>query len=390
MSSSRKRGREERDGAVQVFVDAVPPAPAATPANSRVIRGHDETVNQVVVVPESRLIVTACCEGHVRVFALDGDGDALHDLDAHSGSNLKRGACGLAALGGDIIASAGTDDGVVSTWLASSGVFLESLQLVRGGEGFGTRHGVWTMAAVGEREDCLVTSGFEEEISFVSHSDGRKLRVASVEPSGCGVIYTISAQRDVIVAGGTDGTVSIFSATTCKVIALLDGHSDWTISIAVSDRYIAAISISKTMIVYRNVEGYHLVIVPQLVEGSGGIVPWEGEHVTLVGNDLLVSATSRQLEEGGGSRVWFSFLPASQDFAHVDVYIDDICSIAITADGTLACVGSRGQRALIVTPPAPVRAAIKKHADLLFGRYGTKSVISFMRLRSLGIRSTLK
>lgn len=391
---SRKRGRED-DDPLPVGVNSDGTGPAGTladaTASSHVLKGHSESVSQVVVVPESCLIVTACCDGHLRVFARDGGGDALHDLDAHRAGEVCWGVSALACLGGDIIASGGGEDGIVSTWLASSGLFLESLQLpLRWDDDDGVScYGVAGLTVAGSRNDCLVVTNLGKYLTFISHNAGRKLRVMSVEHTQCADTIHVSTHGDLVVAVGFDGEVSIFSATTCKLVNVLRGHTSWALHASFSKQYIAAVSYDHILHLHSNVEGYPLFGMAQESSENRFLGKHKNpvDYAKLVGDHFLITA-SRNMN-GGGSRLRFRCLPACETLLHVDVEINCISNIAITVDGRLACVGEGGERALIVTPPALVSASVKEQAALLFGRYSTMSLMRFMRSRSLGMRAPL-
>lgn len=354
---------------------------------------HVESVRRVVV-PESRLIATACADGCVRIFSQDGDGRPIHCLATHgvgpgmsgvgSPAPLLNGVGGLAPLGDDVIASGGAHDRRISTWLASSGALLESLELPdRCVE-------VSALAVAGSGGGCLVAGTFSGDLFFVSHSKGHKLHVVASEPSACGVIDSITVDGDLIVVGGRE-SVNIFSVATRKRIAVLVGHTSWvpSASVAVSRRYIATSSIQQAVFLYSNVAGYPIVgTLPEILDNVRRNV----DHVTLVGDALLVSAFASEDIFGNrrGTRLCFRSLPACEVLAHMDVDIGRINSFAITADGRLACVGNGGPMALIINPPARVAAAIKDYAALLFAPFSTKSVMSFMVTRSLGASASLK
>lgn len=357
----------------------------APPARSQKLEGHSEKVNRIIVVPESRVIVTACADGRVRIFSPDGE--ALHEMEAdtvtdeESEIGYRPNLRGLASLGGDVIATGGDCNGVVSTWVASSGQFLESLQLPL--PDWNCSSEIRALAATASRDDLLLAGNSNEELVFISHCEGRNLQVASSEPSRCELILHICTNGNVIVAVGTGGSSSIFNATTCKISAVLPDHTganNFIGALALSKRYIVTKAQFEELRVVRNEEKFPDVEVSPTPEAQPGV-----GYVALVGDDLLLSSQrpDRCMDR---STLFFRALPDGAPLAQVEIEIEFIRAIAVTADGRLAC-GGNGEKALIISPPAVVAAAVKKEAALLFGRYGTKSLMQFLRLRSLGMRT---
>lgn len=357
----------------------------APPARSQKLEEHSEKVNRILVVPESRVVVTACADGRVRVFSPDGE--ALHEMEADTVTeeefeigyrpNLR----GLASLGDDVIATGGDSNGVVSTWVASSGQFLESLELPL--TDWNCSPGIRALAAAASRDDLLLAGNCNEELVFISHCEGRNLQVLSFEPSCCEVILHICTNGNVIAAVGTGGGMSIFNATTCKISAVLPDHTganNYISALALNKHYIATKAHFEELRVVKNGPDFPDVEVPHLPEAHLGV-----GYVALVGDDLILS--SQRLDRCmDRSTLLFRALPDGLPLAQVEINIGFIRAIAVTADGRLAC-GGDGEKALIVWPPTVVAAAIKKEAALLFGRYGTKSLLQFLRLRSLGMRT---
>lgn len=369
MSTSRKRSR-----------DGVPVEDGV-----QALKGHTDHALRVIGLPESRLIVTACSDGRVRIFTQDGDGTPLYDLDARPGDGHFIDSWDITPLGRDVVALAGSGNGCISTWLASSGVFLDSLKLPD------LYTGVRVLSAAGSGRDCLVAGCNNEEVVFISHSEGRKLRMLSAEPCGCGIITDISINGDVIAVGGVN-TVRVFSATTRKPIGSLGGGRFWfPSSVSVSKRFMATAS-HDTVLLCSNVAGFPLV--EELKERVDNIVR-EVDAIALVGDALLLSSSSGKLPRGGFGwhrqcRLFFRSLPSCELLAYLDVEIERMESLTVTADGRIVCVGQGDRKALIVNPPARVAAAIKKYAVRLFSPFSNKSVVNFMRARSLGLKASLE
>lgn len=319
-------------------------APRTLPAFSCVLNSHGNAVRCVVVLPESGLVATACDDGHVRVFApngdADGDGGPLHDIKAHEGR-----LTGLAPLGGDVIASGGRHEGCISTWRASKGRRLETLKLP---EDCG---GVSVIAALGS--ECFVAGTLSGDVVFVSHLQGRKLEVLSVEAGLCGIISDISVCGDVIIAAASDCEAMVLSAKSHKCLTELSGHWDWVKCVSVSKTYFATGSDDKTIRLFRNSESYRLV---HLLDGFHDD---KLAFVTIIDDKLLMSASHNK---AGGSIVNFTAVPSCNPVASLNVDIERISAIAITADGKLACVGQGGQLALLATPPESVKDTLRKHA----------------------------
>lgn len=339
MSSSSLRKRfSERAVRLKIPRSDLPAAQAAS--DRLVLTDHAGDVGHVVALPQRRLLATATeGENGLRIFALDGDGDPLHICDNTFGFNSRA----LAALNGDLIA-AGADDGVVSTWCASTGERLDSIEV--GVEGAY----VTAMAATGDGGFVAETSS--DTLVFLAHACGRELRVVGRGDSLYnGSVFHIAVRGDVMVTSSGDTAAAVWSVDTQEKVAVLTGHKTFVSCAAVSKRFIATGSLDQTVRMYENREGYALV---RVLEGLHSRLV---SQVAFVGDDLLMSGSSDKT-------VVFTSLTAGRPVARLDVGIK-MHSVAVTPDGRLACVGMNGACS-VVSPPDGVVGDVKKHAARVF------------------------
>lgn len=285
-------------------------------------------------VPEIGVIATASrCTTGLRFFALDGEGVPLHVCE-NAFDGYSR---GLTSLGGDMIASSGNDR-TVSTWRASSGERLETIQV-------GKDAAKVTALATIDSGNLVVGTNFGS-LYFLSHNGGRDLKeIARGKSKENDWIVDIAVRGPLVVTASRDRTAGVWSAVTHKRLTVLRGHASNVCCVAVNDQFIATGSADKTIRLYLNGEGYTLVRVME------GLHTHLISHVELIGEDLLMSASYDQT-------MVFSYISSGKSVARIDTGIK-MYSAAITPDGRVACVGDNG-KAIIISPPALVAKDIQK------------------------------
>lgn len=330
----------QRDVRVKIRRAQLPPAEEPPSAGTTLLRGHiGHRIRHVVAVPERGLIatVTPGAPG-LRIFALNGDGQPLNVCA--EGKGVKGRA--LAALGGDVLAF-GDQDGRISTWCASSGECLDGVMLSPGETGTAIAPVGAGIFVVGNRSGALI---------FVSHCDGRKLRIlgrGSVSHENA--VTDIAVHGNLLVTASSDKTAAVWRAATRERVAVLRGHNDEVMCGAISARFIATGSADRTIRLYDAGEGHALFCV---IEGlhEGWI-----SRVEFVAADMLMSTSFDKT-------VAFTSLSSSRPLARMAVDFP-IMSATITPDARLACVGAN-HGAVILSPPALALGAVIAHAATEF------------------------
>lgn len=237
---AQERNQEQRRSKIFAFrADELPAA--ESPVHPVTLEEHRDWVLAMAPLPDGNRVATACNDGFVRVFALGGAGDTstsrayLRTFEAHKG-----GVHEVCALGGDVLATSGREDGIVATWRASSGERVATLRVSE-------THALG-MAVVGR--DCIAVgaqNGESGDLVFLSHDGGRDLREdARRIAAHQGWIHRVVVHGNVLVTAASDITAAAWDAKTREKRAVLTGisglvnvraHTVWCA--AINDRIIA-------------------------------------------------------------------------------------------------------------------------------------------------------
>jgi WD40 repeat protein len=292
------------------------------------LSGHAFTVWRVVPLPDGALVATASDDSSVRILSATS-GAELRVLAGH-----REGAPGLAALGGDALAS-GDFGGTVRVWDVRSGECTFSSE---------TGDPVLAIAAVGDGK--FVAAAGPELFAF-AHRRGRAVaEVDRVQTGHAGPVTDMGACDGRLVTAGNDGTVAVWDAGTLQRLDVLEGHTGNVKSVAVSTRWIVTGSWDRTVRVY---DAQTLACVRVLDNAHADFV-WA---VALVGDAHVLSASG----DGGlcvsdlesGALVFQEKLPF---FAY---------AAAVTRDGRIAAAGTSG-KAVLLSAPAEAAAVFRGHA----------------------------
>jgi WD40 repeat protein len=202
------------------------------PRDAVELKGHRDAVWRVVALPGGERIATASWDSAVRLFFAD-TGDCLHTLIGHSGW-----VGGLAALGGDVLASS-DEYGVVILWDAVSGDRLCSVKV-----------GVYAFALTALGADRFLASA-DGDLVFFSHNRGRDV-AQQCKISGAHADWI----RDIAVCGvrfataSDDKTAAVWCASTYRRLAVLDGHIEWVLCVALSEKHLLTGSRDETIRLY--------------------------------------------------------------------------------------------------------------------------------------------
>ncbi|WNG22447.1 WD40 repeat domain-containing protein [Cystobacter fuscus] len=158
----------------------------------------------VAIDPGFRLIVEAGWDGRVQLVDARS-GELLERLDAHHAMTM---AVALSPDGRTF--ASGSRDGALHVWSRPE---LPAELVLRG-------HGVWIDALAFPEEQALV-SGAEDGLRLWSLSGGSALAPGAFEPGT--VTLAVSPDRELIAAGGTDGTVRVLEASSGRQVLGLSG-----------------------------------------------------------------------------------------------------------------------------------------------------------------------
>lgn len=311
--------------------------------------GHPKGVNSIASLPDGKSVATACWDGHVRTFALGADGavhgrgELLHDLDAHNGAVY----C-VCALGGDIIASSGVRDGKLSTWRASTGELVQTVEA--------SASGVLAVAALGLGR--FVVGAKNEDVGdlvFFCHNEGRQITENARVPSAhLQWVNDMAVCHGALITASNDKTAVVWDTASYSKRAVLRGSTGDVCCVAANDRLIATGSGDKMIRIYRNGDDF---AVTAILFGLHKDAIWS---LKFLGKELLMSASL----DGTAA---FSELPEAGQIsvpARLQVGFR-VYSTMVLCDGYLGLAGSpsssRGPRATICVAPSVVFAAAKSH-----------------------------
>jgi WD40 repeat protein len=285
------------------------------------LQGHVGWVRRIVPLPDGELVVTA------------GNNEWLCVCSAATGALLRtptghrHGVDGLAALGGDVVAS-GDWDGVLRVWNARTGECTRDVNL--GGY-------VYAIAAL-DAGRFIASVG--TDLFFFEHCDGHGVTQVRQLPSAHNShISDIAACGGRFATASTDKTAVVWDVATLERLAVLDGHTDEVRSIAMDERWIVTGSWDKTARVF-DARTFECTRVLENVHTD-----WV-RSVAIVGADHALSASR-------DGTVCVSDLSSGALVAGVQLSFD-VFTAAVTRNGRIAVAGLGGCPAIF---PAPVEAA---------------------------------
>jgi WD40 repeat protein len=286
------------------------------------LRDHGGIINSIVPLPDHKLIATASSDVSIRIFAA-ATGDLVHALVGH-----EKAVFGLAALGGDMIAS-GAWDGELRVWNARTG------RCTYGGNAGGA---VLAIAALGAGR---FVAGADGDLVIFEHCDGHGVaevrRVLSAHASHVRHISTCGTRR--FATASSDKTAAVWDAKSLARLAVLDGHLDWVNGVAMDERRIVTCSDDSTVHVYDAQTFSHVRVADNL--HSNWVYP-----VALVDGDHMLTAS-------WDKTVCISNVRSGAVLSRFELPFD-VYSAAVTWDGRVAAAGDSASAVLL---PAPAEAA---------------------------------
>jgi hypothetical protein len=298
------------------------PRAGTAPASLVNLQGHNNDVQRIVALPGCERVVSASVDGTINIYS-SVTGELVHALVARPG---RCGPGGLAALGHDVFASAGSGDGNISTWGAGAGERLCTIN-ADGGCGVSTivGNGDWGFVAGTKGGDLL----------FYSHREGRDItevdRVASAH-AACVSDLAVCGNR--LVAASYDRVATVWDLNTRKCLAALVGSSSAILCVSISEWYIVTGSHGKTIRVYSAVDFKLQSVFNGLHENSVWMVQLIGDdHILSASADQTLCLTNLTIVNGSlVSRTYMSF---------------GILCVAVLGDGRVAVCGYNGNASLI-------------------------------------------
>jgi hypothetical protein len=306
----------------------------ALPPGAVGLRGHQRAVNRIVPLPDGRRIATASDDKKVRVFDA-ASGELLHTLAGH-----EQAVIGLAALGGDIIAS-GDRDGGLRVWDA------------RVGSGGPELSGHVWVNAIAALDAGRFAVGAGKDLVFFTHANGVDVaEVGRITDAHAKRVKDISACGGRVVTASWDEKATVWDALALARLADLRDHTGCVSGVAMNERFIVTCSWDGTVLVH-DAETFECIrVLDDLHTGWGHSVALVGgDHVLSTFDDMTLCVTSVT----AGAPVSRLELP----FAAL--------SAAATQDGRLAVAGLPGSahemtgNAVLLPAPAGADTLMLRH-----------------------------
>ncbi|KAM0787387.1 hypothetical protein ACM66B_003472 [Microbotryomycetes sp. NB124-2] len=191
---------------------------AETGACRHVLRGHTSTVRCLRVLDGKPIAVSGSRDSTLRVWNIE-TGEALHQLVGHEHSVR------CIDVHGDKVVS-GSYDSTCRLWDVSTGQCLHVLQ--------GHQHQIYSVAFDGSR---IVTGSLDSTVRVWSAETGQPLALLQGHTSLVGQVQ-IDPVTNVLVTGGSDGRVIVFSLSTFERIHGLCAHDNSVTCLQFDERFI--------------------------------------------------------------------------------------------------------------------------------------------------------
>lgn len=311
----------------------------ALPANTVELERHGGTVRRVVALPDGERIATASSHSIISLFSTV-TGERLRSFSREGG----QGVSGLAALGGDILAS-GDSGGRLCTWNASSGECLHFEEL----------SGSVRLAALGA--DRLVVCAMRD-VLFFSHDEGRD--VTLLHRKSCAhseKIHDVATHGTRVATASFDRTAAIWCAKTYQRLAVLRGPTVcWVECVAMNAQYILTGSMDSNIRVF-DAKTFESVRVLDSIHSTGV------SSLTILSNGYVLSSSMDETME-------LTRLTDSAAVTRLDLPFT-VRDLVIMGDGRIAI--ANGESLMVFTPPGAASRVIWEHAATL---------LSMLRLNS--------
>lgn len=336
-----------------------PPRPKR-PAHVTRLQGHPATVWRILTLPCANLVVTACVDGRVRVYKMDGTRRPIHELEGHIGEVFD-----LASLGAEVVVSVGADGRIV-VWNVVSGKQLQSFD--------SQVRAITAVAAVSH--NTLVVGSLSGELIYFRHNAGHDLhRVGRSAWAHRKIIGFIASHRNHMVVATLDGSASVWDVDTRRKLAYLRNNGP-VHSAAINDELVATGTADEVRLFSRH-SGFPLV---KTYRGLGG------RAMSFAGVSLLLSARDDGV---------LSFIRPLTDrpLARVKTRSENIVSVSISGDGRIACSDHDGNCELLCLRNVPQVATILNkfaHSQLCERHSRRRWILTAVALVSVGLAATVR
>ncbi len=273
------------------------------------LRGHDQTVTGVAFAPHGRELATSARDGTVRLWEL-ATGLQRHALEGHVGDVT---AVAYDRSGG-LVASAGADR-TIRLWDAKTGAPQGVL------EGHG---GAVTSLAFAKTGAALASASDDKTV--VVWDLGTKTPKTKI--SGASSALRAVDLASVVAAGGDDGVVRLWNASTGAQLRALEGHSGKVsaIGFAPGGKRLASASLDTSVKIWDAASG---ALIRSL----------EGHPVMAV--SLAWTTDGSQLATGAFNTVHLWDGATFAERARLQGHAEPVTSMSFALDGTSIVVGSR-------------------------------------------------
>jgi WD40 repeat protein len=291
------------------------------------LQGDRGAVARIVPLPDGEFIATAGYDENVRVFAA-ATGALLRTLVGHESY-----ARGLAALGGDMVVS-GEDRGGLRVWNARTGECAGEYNLGR------------LVSAVAALDGRRFVAAANTDLVVFEHRGGRGVtEVCRVPSAHAHCIWDLSVCGARLASASWDKTAAVWDGRSLERIAVLEGHTDFVLGVAMDRRRVVTCSRDCAVSVY-DAETFARVRI---------VYYW---HVGWVLSVALVSC-DHLLSSSYDKTVCIADLASTTQISRTPRLCEMKCA-AVTRDSRLALAGS-ARRIQLLPPPVEIAPVFLCH-----------------------------
>jgi WD40 repeat protein len=278
----------------------------------RILRGHKQNINAVVLTPDNRSAVSGSWDNTLRVWNLE-NGKTLHTLEGH-----PNGITAVAITSDGRRIASGSNDSTLRVWDLESG---ETLRTLKG-------HLAWIRGVAITPDGRHAVSASEDRTLRVwDLENGRTLRsLKGHESKVTAVAITSDGRR--IVSGSDDSTLRVWDLESGQTLRTLTGHDSEITAVAITSdgRRIVSGSYNGTLRLWDLRTGQML----RTLERHAGMV--HAVAVTPDGHRAVSASEDMTL------RVWD--LESGQTIRTLEGHLGSVRGVAITSDACRAVSAS--------------------------------------------------
>ncbi|MBD2201204.1 protein kinase [Calothrix sp. FACHB-1219] len=203
----------------------------------RVLRGHFDLINSLVISPNGQLLVTGSRDKTIRIWQLQ-TGNLLQTLSGHSGLVYA------AAISpdGKLIASGGSDR-AIKIWQLDNGELLRTIP---------DNPGFVRTVAISSALQIIASGGYGNAINIWNLQTG-KLQQQLEGHKGLIESLVITPDGQTLISGSGDRTIKIWNLQTGQLLQTLTGHTGSILSLDISPdaKILASASEDKTIRIWQ-------------------------------------------------------------------------------------------------------------------------------------------